>query len=114
MGAREWPPSPRPSPPMGARECNASPRLSVPIGSSGSAESGQDDFVAGAEGDDGFLPVFVLAGLLGALAAEFAPHIESVYPDDLDLEEFLDGLADLEFVGAPVGHDGVLVELRGL
>src|SRR2546427_12098746 len=76
-------------------------------------DSGQDDLVAGAEGDDRFLPVFVLAGLLGALAAEFAAHVEGVHSDHLDLEKFLDGLANLKLVGAPIRHDGVLVELGG-
>src|SRR5258708_3484 len=60
--------------------------------------SGQNNFVALLEGDNGFFPVGRLAGLLGALAAEFSADIERVYFQDLHLEQILDRLADLHLV----------------
>src|SRR5206468_227381 len=54
--------------------------------------SGQDDFVALLKGDNGFFPVGRTAGLVGALASEFAAHIQGVDSKDLDLEQFLNGL----------------------
>ncbi len=69
----------------------------------------QGDLVFFAEGDDGFFPVGSAALEGGAAAAGFATDVEGVDLEDLDFEKLLNGLADVRFVGAPVGHDGVLV-----
>jgi len=76
--------------------------------------SSQYDFVALLEGDNGFFPVGRLAGLLGALAAEFSADIEGVHFEDLDLEQVLDRLADLHLVSTRVGDHSVLIKRPGL
>src|ERR1051326_1364170 len=76
--------------------------------------SGQNNLVAGLEGDDGFFPVRGPSGLSGALTAGLAMNVHGVDPDDFDFEKLLHRLADLGFVGAAVGDDGVLVEFLAL
>src|ERR1035438_7551073 len=74
----------------------------------------EDDLVARLQLHDGLLPVRRLAGLLGALTAEFASHVQCVHLDDFDLEEVLHRCANLRLVRPRVGHEGVLVVFLAL
>src|SRR5688572_25943065 len=68
------------------------------------------DAVAVAQLDDGLLPAG-LSPLGPAAALRLRPHLEDVDADHLDVEELLDGLADLRLVRPRVDLEGVLVVL---
>ena len=72
--------------------------------------SGEDDLVAFFESDDRLFPIGRLAGLGSSLAAKFAADVHRIDSGDFDLEQFLNGLADLGFVRARIGDDGILIE----
>ena len=76
--------------------------------------SGKGNFVALFEGDNRLFPTRRLAGLAGALSAEFSAHIQGVDLRDLDFEQFLNRSTDLGFVRTAIGHDRVLVEILAL
>src|SRR5262249_9110383 len=75
---------------------------------------GQNDLVALFQGDNRLFPVSGLAGLFGALTTVFASNVQRVHLDDFDLEQLLNGLANLRFVCARVSHNRVLVEVLAL
>ena len=75
---------------------------------------GEVDLVAVLERDDGLLPMRRAAGVLGVLAAGFTPDVGSVDGNHFDLEQLFHRFANLDFVGPPIGHHGVLVKPLGL
>ena len=54
--------------------------------------------------------LYYLGFPIDLLTALFAADVQRVDLGNLDLEQFLHGLADFRLVGAPIVHDGVLVK----
>src|SRR5579885_1009060 len=79
-----------------------------------SAGSSQNNLVAFLESNDGLFPIRRLAGLDGALPAQFTAHVERVDAQHLHLEQLLHGLTNLRFGGTSVRHHGVLIVLLAL
>jgi len=103
------------SPPTGNRSSKrgGQPKLPAPFSVESTSNLLEFDLVTLLQGDDCLLPIAALTRSFGLLPAGFPKEIGGIHLGHLDLEQFLDGLFDLDGIRTRVNAQRELVVLIG-